>query len=320
MKDPPSKPTQPGEMPFTGERLVTAIASDIMMEHLHRYGLAIDLCDDKVVLDIASGEGYGSSLLAGRALKVYGVDISSEAVEHASKKYQAPNLKYLQGRADAIPVADSQIELAVSFETLEHHDLHDEMMRELRRVLKADGLLIISTPDKRYYSEEPKITNEFHVKELYEAEFRDLLARHFRNVRVMHQRVLYASVIDAEAGDRGITVYEGDYGKISKTCGIEKAPYLVALASDGDLPPMNLSLFDGTAVLHDMHLKRDQDLHRREVEVVYKEAELQKLHNLLPISLYRAIRDPVKKLLGLPAQSTAPIIKPQERGDQAVGR
>ena len=210
-----------------------------MMEHLHRYGLAIDLCDGKVVLDIASGEGYGSSLLARRALRVYGVDISSEAVEHASKKYQAPNLKYLQGRADAIPVADHQIELAVSFETLEHHDLHDEMMRELRRVLQADGLLIISTPDKRYYSEEPKITNEFHVKELYEAEFRDLLARHFRNVRVMHQRVLYASVIDAEAGDRGITLYEGDYGKISKIRGIEKAPYLVAIASDGNLPPMN---------------------------------------------------------------------------------
>jgi len=180
---------------------------------------------------------------------------------------------------------------------------------------RSMDLLISSMPDKRYYSEEPKMTNEFHVKELYEAEFRDLLARHFRNVRVMHQRVLYASVIDAEAGDRGITVYEGDYGKISKTCGIEKAPHLVALASDGDLPPMNLSLLDGTAVLHNMHLKRDQDLHRREVEVVYKEAELQKLHNFLPISLYRAIRDPVKKLLGLPAQSTAPSIKPREQGD-----
>ena len=57
-----------------------------MVEHLHRYGLAIDLCDDKVVLDIASGEGYGSSLLAGRALKVYGIDISNEAVEHTTKK------------------------------------------------------------------------------------------------------------------------------------------------------------------------------------------------------------------------------------------
>ncbi|HKM55661.1 MAG TPA: class I SAM-dependent methyltransferase, partial [Isosphaeraceae bacterium] len=144
--DPPSKPAQPAEMPFTGERLVTAINGDIMMEHLHRYGLAVDLCDGKVVLDIASGEGYGSALLAGRALRVYGVDISSEAIEHASKKYQAPNLKFLQGRADAIPLADSQVELAVSFETLEHHDLHDEMMRELRRVLQADGLLIISTP------------------------------------------------------------------------------------------------------------------------------------------------------------------------------
>ena len=83
---------------------------------------------------------------------------------------------------------------------------------------------------------------------------------------------------------------------------------------------MNLSLFDGTAVLlHDMHLKRDQDLHRHKVEVVYKEAELQKLHNFLPISSYRAIRDPVKMLLGLPAQSTAPSIKPGNRGRSGGG-
>jgi ubiquinone/menaquinone biosynthesis C-methylase UbiE len=319
-KDSPSNPGEPGDLPFTGERVVTAVANESMVEHLHRYGLAIDLCEGKVVLDIASGEGYGSSLLARRALRVHGVDISSEAVEHASRKYRAPNLQYLQGRADAIPIADHQIELAVSFETLEHHDLHDEMMRELRRVLQADGLLIISTPDKRYYSEEPKIKNEFHVKELYEAEFRDLLERHFRNVRVMHQRVLYVSVIDAEAGDCGITLYEGDYGNISKIRRVEKAPYLVGLASDGSLPPMNTSLFDGTALLHGILLKQAQDLHRREVEVVYKEAELQKLHNFLPIYLYRAIRDPVKKLLGLPAHSTAPSIKRQEWGDQADGR
>ena len=298
MNDPSLKPAQPGEMPFTGERLVTTVATINTVEHLHRYGLAIDLCDGKVVLDIASGEGYGSSLLAKKALRVYGVDISSEAVDHASKKYQAANLKFLQGRADAIPVADHEIDLAVSFETLEHHDLHDEMMRELRRVLQADGLLIISTPDKRYYSEEPKYKNEFHVKELYEAEFRDLLERHFPNVRVMHQRVLYASVIEPEACDSGIDLYKGDYGKISKIRGIEKAPYLVALASDGNLPPLNPSLFDGTAIHLDMQLKRDQDLHRREVEVVYKEAELSKIQKLLPLQIYRAIRNPIKKLLG----------------------
>ena len=65
-KDPPSKPGKPGDLPFTGERLVTTVANESMVEHLHRYGLAIDLCDGKVVLDIASGEGYGSSLLARR--------------------------------------------------------------------------------------------------------------------------------------------------------------------------------------------------------------------------------------------------------------
>ena len=76
------------ELPFTGERMVTTIATESVIEHLHRYGLAIDLCDGRVVLDIASGEGYGSWLLARRSLRVYGVDISSEAVEHARTKYR----------------------------------------------------------------------------------------------------------------------------------------------------------------------------------------------------------------------------------------
>jgi ubiquinone/menaquinone biosynthesis C-methylase UbiE len=293
---------KPREMPNTGERLVTSVVNETTVEHLHRYGLAIDLCGNKVVLDIASGEGYGSSLLARKASRVYGVDISSDAVEHAKKKYKAPNLKFLHGRADAIPVADQKIEVAVSFETLEHHDLHDEMMRELRRVLKNHGLLIISTPEKRYYSEEPKVKNEFHVKELYENEFRDLLSRHFRNIRVVHQRILYTSVIDAEEGDSGIILFKGGYGGISKIHRIEKAPYLVALASDGALPPLRTSLFDGTEV----QLKRERDLRRREVQVVYKEAELQKLHNLIPLTLYQLIRDPIKKLLRLQTQPTTP--------------
>jgi SAM-dependent methyltransferase len=207
-------------------------------------------------------------------------------MQHAKKKYRATNLSFLRGCADAIPLANHKIELAVRFETLEHLDSHDEIMSELRRVLKTDRRLIISTSEKRYYS------NEFHVKELYDAEIHDLLARQHRNIRLMHQRILYTSVIDAEEADGSIDFYKGDYGRISKIHMIEKAPYLAALASDGVLSPMKTSLFDGKKVLIDLQMKREQDLRRREADVIHKEAELQKLHNLLPINLYRAIRDP----------------------------
>ena len=58
---------------------------------------------------------------------------------------------------DAIPLPDQSVDLVVSFETIEHHDKHEEMMLEIKRVLRPDGVVIISSPDKQTYSIEPTI-------------------------------------------------------------------------------------------------------------------------------------------------------------------
>ena len=52
---------------YTGERLETHEQGEGMIEHLHRYAIAMERCKGKTVLDIASGEGYGSNLLAAEA-------------------------------------------------------------------------------------------------------------------------------------------------------------------------------------------------------------------------------------------------------------
>ena len=76
---------------WTGERLVTDVEGVFgVAEHLHRYAMAQQLAKDKIVLDLASGEGYGTNLLSDVAKYVTGVDISDEAVQHANKKYAAP--------------------------------------------------------------------------------------------------------------------------------------------------------------------------------------------------------------------------------------
>ena len=84
-------------MDFTGERYVPEIEGQIRYEHLHRYALCLQLVAGKTVLDIASGEGYGSALLASVAKSVTGVDIDAQTVEHARHLYYKPNLKI--GRA-----------------------------------------------------------------------------------------------------------------------------------------------------------------------------------------------------------------------------
>ena len=184
-------------MEFTGERFIPGQGGTIELEHLNRYYFVVHQIDltGRTVLDIASGEGYGSDILAKYAGKVIGVDISSEAIEHAKNKYQAKNLEFIQGSVVEIPLEDSSVDVVVCFETIEHIDKHDEMMLDIKRVLVKDGFLIISSPDKHFYSDLHNFKNEFHIKELYYEEFISLMKKYFQNTFFYSQRLISGSII-----------------------------------------------------------------------------------------------------------------------------
>jgi ubiquinone/menaquinone biosynthesis C-methylase UbiE len=112
------RPQPPQALAFDGERFKTSFGGQTAIEHWHRYLLARELVRDQDVLDIACGEGYGSALLAQTARPVIGVDVSATAVGHAQASYARRNLRYLEGDALAIPVADGSGSVVVSFERL----------------------------------------------------------------------------------------------------------------------------------------------------------------------------------------------------------
>src|SRR5207253_11343645 len=66
-------------------------------------------------------------------------------------------------------------------------------LRETKRLLSSAGLLIISSPDKRYYSEKTGAANPFHRREFYRAEFEDFLRGAFRTVHLLGQKVATGS-------------------------------------------------------------------------------------------------------------------------------
>lgn len=182
-------------MEFTGERFVPSEQGQIRLEHYHRYAMAKDIVRSKRVLDVACGEGFGTSLLADVAYSATGVDISDEAIRHASTKYLKPNLVFQQGSAAALNFPDQSFDVVVSFETLEHLAEQDQMLAEIRRVLTVDGLLLISTPNRPIYSEESGEHNSFHVKELDFAELDALLKSHFQRTEYFGQRLVMSSLI-----------------------------------------------------------------------------------------------------------------------------
>lgn len=182
-------------MDFTGERFIPGQHVGIELEHLNRYYFVVNQIDlaGKKVLDIASGEGYGSQILSQYAKHVTGVDISSEAIDYSNEKYQSPNLNFLLGDAARIPLDNNSVDVVVSFETIEHHDKHIEMMNEIKRVLNPEGILVISSPDKDFFLNEVK--NEFHIKELYSNEFKELIGQFFKKSFFYSQKIFSGSMI-----------------------------------------------------------------------------------------------------------------------------
>lgn len=181
---------------FTGERFLPSCEGEMIYEHWHRYLFARDYARGLRVLDVASGEGYGSALLAGTAATVVGVDVSPEAIGHARERYgSAANLQYVHASCTDIPLPDASFDLIVSFETIEHITEHENFMREVERLLAPGGMFIISSPNRVEYSDKTGYKNEFHIRELDGAELRELLDAYFPQQHWFAQRPCFQSML-----------------------------------------------------------------------------------------------------------------------------
>ena len=188
-------------MKFNGERYVPSIEGSIALQHYHRYAFVTDCVNlqNLDVVDVACGEGYGSFFLSKYSKTITGIDISEEAITCARNTYVASNLRFVKGDVTLIPLPDHSADIVVSFETIEHHDKHHEMMSEIIRVLKPEGLLFISSPDKGFYEKYyPGQHNPHHVKELYKNEFHALLESYFIFNKHFMQNNIYGSCITSE--------------------------------------------------------------------------------------------------------------------------
>lgn len=263
-------------MEWTGERYLPTLPDpDISYEHWHRYLHASAFVSGKVVLDVASGEGFGSDLLARSASRVVGVDRCAEAIRHASTRYTRPNLEFLQGDAAAIPVRGVQLfDVVVSFETIEHLDAEGQarFLGEVKRLLRPGGVFLVSTPNKLLYTDRPSYHNEFHLAEFQLPEFKEYLSRYFRYVDFLGQKVYpvsYIWLLDRPAGptqEYQIGYVNGCYGPMPADA---KEPlYAVAICSDAPLEaPGGSLLLDVTG----------QAFYQRMVQMEEKERQNQTL-------------------------------------------
>ena len=234
---------------WTGERYLPFVdpkisGAEIHYEHLHRYYFASQFIEGKSVLDLGCGEGYGSYILSKSAAHVIGLDIDEKTVKHASSKYIKDNLEFIQGSVLKVPIKDKLFDVIVCFELLEHIEDHNKLLSEIKRLLKDDGFLLISTPNKKIYSDERNYKNLFHKKELYFDEFKELLRKYFRYTHFFGQRV-YAgsnlwSLVQAGKVSEEYVVKRGGSEFFITSYEMKDPMYFVAIASDRNV---KISLF-----------------------------------------------------------------------------
>ena len=233
---------------WTGERYLpygdpALYGTEIHYEHLHRYAFASQFVQGKKVLDLASGEGYGAFILSKNAQSVVGIEIDPAAVTHAMNTYNTKNIRFIEGSILNIPIEGEKLfDVIVCFEAIEHVKEHDILLNEIRRLLKNDGLVIISTPDKKQYSEEAGYQNPYHLKELYQSEFSELLQKYFSYVYLSGQQILSGSSIfpllskENNSSSEFIIEYKDQHFSFTEKNEIDPR-YFVAIASNTELNP-----------------------------------------------------------------------------------
>jgi SAM-dependent methyltransferase len=255
------------EPTFTGERFVPACTGEIAYEHWHRYAFGRRFALGKRVLDAACGEGYGTAFLATVAANAIGVDIDIATIDHARATYgESARLRFIAASCTGFPLPSASIDLVVSFETIEHLSAEEQrqMLSEFARVLKPEGLLVLSSPNKKLYSDARNYVNPFHVQELDRDALAQLLARQFPAQRWFAQRLGYWSALWKQDGqDTGETLRAeallGDGAGVAPYPAPEAMYFVVVAArSDAALPQLDteLSLFTDAG---ESALKRSED-------------------------------------------------------------
>lgn len=94
------------------------------------------------------GPGYGRVMVeVQKQASITGLEMDLELIEKLSSR----NLKVVQGIAEKMPFADASFDVVISEEVLEHIKNQKQVIKEIYRVLKPGGIVILTTPNKWIY-------------------------------------------------------------------------------------------------------------------------------------------------------------------------
>lgn len=138
-----------GYMPFPDEPPLVLEESDELQRYplqLYHYLASRTAVAGKEMLEVGSGRGGGAHYIARylKPLQMTGMDLASNAVKFASGTFRQPNLRYVQGNAEALPFEDASFDVVINVESCHAYGSVPKFLSEVRRVLRPGGVLVLT--------------------------------------------------------------------------------------------------------------------------------------------------------------------------------
>ncbi len=105
---------------------------------------------DSNVLEIGPGDGYGTHYLSNYCKHIEGVDVLKNVVETANSLYKNEKCSFKLYDGKKLEYPDKSFDVVISFHVIEHVKNVKEYLQNIKRVLKDDGICILTTPSRTY--------------------------------------------------------------------------------------------------------------------------------------------------------------------------
>ncbi|MBK9108534.1 MAG: methyltransferase domain-containing protein [Saprospiraceae bacterium] len=162
---------------YTAERADENAVSDnpVFMRQLFAYTQAAEEVSG-CILEIGCGEGYGIKWLSPKASRYVAID------KHIPLNQQ--NFAHVEFINMEVPwlteMENDQFDVVICFQLIEHIQDDQTLLKEIYRVLKPGGKLLLTTPNQSMTLSR----NPYHIREYNTNQFRELLSRYFDSEKI----------------------------------------------------------------------------------------------------------------------------------------
>jgi SAM-dependent methyltransferase len=136
--------------------------------HMTAYHFAARYVAGVDVLDFGCGTGYGTNFLfrSGGVRSICGTDVSADAISFCRTTYPDLADRFIIGGPERLPLAEKSMDVVLCFQVIEHITDDRSAIREIRRLLRSGGYLLLSTPNRQLHADTPEaLTSSHHVRE-----------------------------------------------------------------------------------------------------------------------------------------------------------